>query len=135
MLRANAIAKQPQRRDFPGRRWLSVVLRGMHLVAVMALAAQVLGAPSPAIGPTAIAGAVLITGLAQFALDLWSSPTHLFEVAGASVVFKLGLIAVLATQPAWREPLFWTIVGWSALFSHAPGSFRHADWRTGRRQR
>lgn len=126
MRTAPPIPKRVLRRDFPGRRWLSVVLRGLHLLAVMWLAADILGAPRTPLDHTGIALAVFTTGMAQFVLDLWTSPKHLQEVAGVSVLLKLLLVAAMAATPTWREPLFWTIVVWSVLFSHAPASFRHA---------
>lgn len=126
MRTAPPIPKRVLRRDFPGRRWLSVVLRGLHLLTVMWLAADILGAPRTPLDHTGIALAVFTTGMAQFVLDLWTSPQHLREVAGASVLLKLLLVAAMAAVPAWREPLFWAIVVWSVLFSHAPASFRHA---------
>jgi len=78
------------RGSFPGRRWLIVVLRALHLIAVIALGALLLGAP---------------------AAPGWSHGT----VSGL----------VVATGPApW---LFWALVALSAVVSHAPASFRHAE--------
>lgn len=123
------MAKRILRRDFRGRRWLSVVLRGMHLVAIILLGADILGAPHTPFSHTSAALAVLSTGTALFALDVWSSPQHLLEVSGASVLIKLILVVAMAAAPEWRESLFWTIVAWSVAFSHAPASFRHAVLR------
>ena len=49
-------------RDFPGRRWLSVVLRGAHLVAVIQFSAIVLHAVPDAQLPHA-GVAVLVSGV------------------------------------------------------------------------
>lgn len=106
-------------------RWLGIVLRGVHLTSVIFLGAALL-----ANGTTATpVVAVLVSGVALFALDTWSYPRHLFEVAGASVVLKLVLIAGMAIDPTWQLPLFWVIVFWSVLFSHAPASLRHRRLR------
>ena len=123
------MAKRALRRDFPGRRWLSVVLRGMHLIAIILLGADLFGAPHAPLDHTGAAAAVFVTGALMFGLDLWSSPHHLREVSGASVLVKLALVGTLALVPAWREPIFWTIVVWSVIFSHAPASFRHVMLR------
>lgn len=123
------MAKRALRRDFPGRRWLSVVLRGMHLIAIILLGADLLGTPHAPVDHTGAALAVLATGTVMFALDVWSSPQHLLEVSGASVLIKLVLVAALALVPEWSETLFWTIVAWSVTFSHAPASFRHVMLR------
>ena len=110
---------------FRWRRWLAVALRGVHLCAVIALAADLLkpgGAPY-----TAHAGAiVLASGVLIWLLDLSLHPGHLTEGAGLSMFAKLVLLAWMLAAPGLREPLFWLIVIWSAIFSHAPASFRNA---------
>jgi hypothetical protein len=109
------------------RRWLSVLLRGLHLVTVIGLGAALLGAPvEHAGGIPRLAAAVAASGIAMFALDLWRKPRHLFEVAGFSVLAKLLLVGGMMIEGAPRLTLFWIIVVWSALFSHAPASLRHA---------
>lgn len=111
------------RNTFPLRRWLNVTLRGLHLIAVILLGAALLGAPV-ALG-AATAG-VAATGLAMLALDTWSRPAHLREMAGLSVLLKLGLVAWMAAAPESRFVLFWVVVVGSAVFAHAPAKFRHA---------
>jgi len=118
-------------RDFPGRRWLSVFLRGAHLIAVIAFGAVLLGAPNVPL--TGHAGtAVLVSGVLLWLLDLWHRPVHLAEGAGLSMLIKLALLAGMLVAPDLREPLFWAVVAWSAVFSHAPASFRNARPFSGR---
>jgi hypothetical protein len=105
------------------RRWLHVVLRGLHLTAIVALGAAILGAP---IDLRQSANATLVSGLAMLALDLWGDHDHLRNVAGLSVIAKLGLVAWMAVDADSRVTLFWLVLAWSALFAHAPASFRHA---------
>ncbi|MHB1358023.1 MAG: hypothetical protein ACYCWC_00390 [Rhodocyclaceae bacterium] len=108
-------------------RWLSVLLRGLHLVAVIAFGAALFGAPLDHLGGIGrLAAAVTATGVAMFALDIWQKPSHLLEVAGAGVLAKLLLVGAMMFDGAPRLTLFWIIVVWSALFSHAPATFRHA---------
>ena len=109
-------------RDFPGRRWLSVFLRSAHMVAVIAFAAVLL-TTSPL--PEYSGSAVLITGILIWLLDIWSKPGHLVEGAGLSMLLKLILIVGMIYSPGLRVPLFWIIVVWSGVFSHAPASFRN----------
>lgn len=104
------------------QRWLNVVLRGLHLVAVILLGAGLLGAPVAADHAVLGVGA---TGLAMLALDTWSKPGHLREVSGVSVLVKLVLVGWMAVDPAVRAVLFWLIVTGSAIFAHAPARFRH----------
>ncbi|MBA3034401.1 MAG: hypothetical protein KKF85_01230 [Gammaproteobacteria bacterium] len=109
------------------RRWLSVLVRGMHLVAVIAFGAALFGAPLDHLGGVGrLAAAVTVTGVAMFALDIWRKPSHLLEVAGVGVLAKLLLVGWMMFDSAPRLTLFWIIVVWSALFSHAPATFRHA---------
>ena len=112
-------------RDFRGRRWASVVLRGVHLIAVISFAATLLRAP-PAPLPEHAGSAVLLSGLLVWLLDLWHRPAHLLEGAGLSMLAKLVLVAAMIAWPELRVPLFWIIVAWSVIFSHAPRSFRNA---------
>ena len=111
-------------RDFPGRRWLSVFLRGVHLIAVIQFSATAPRAVPAAESP--FAGiAVLASGALVWLLDLWHRPSHLVEGAGLSMLLKMVLLAWMIAAPGLRVPLFWIIVGWSAVFSHAPSSFRN----------
>jgi hypothetical protein len=106
------------------KRWFGVFLRGLHLAAVITLGASILGAP---IDHHASAMATLFTGLAMMALDAWGNPTYLRQASGLSVVVKLGFVAWLAVDAEHRLALFWLIVIGSAVFAHAPASFRHAE--------
>lgn len=113
-----------RRGDVPGRRWVMVALRTVHLVAVIALGALLLGAPAlPGWSAAWVAGAVLGSGLAMLALDLLAHCDYLRTVAGITVLLKLLLAAILAIAP---EPLwFWGAVVLSAVVSHAPARVRH----------
>jgi hypothetical protein len=104
-------------------RWLNVVLRGLHLIAVIFLGASLLGAPVA--GSLAVVG-VAASGFAMLALDIWKKPGHLRETAGLAVLAKLFLLVWMAASVSSRPFLFWLIVAGSAVFAHAPASFRHA---------
>lgn len=108
-------------RDFPGKRWLNVALRTVHLGGLVLLGAALLGAGP--VGPAA--GVTALSGLAMFAIDTWANPAHLREVAGFGVLVKLLLVGLMATQPAWALSIFWLVLVLSTLLSHAPGAFRH----------
>ncbi|MCG2577415.1 hypothetical protein LZ012_10465 [Dechloromonas sp. XY25] len=108
-------------RDFPGKRWLNVVLRTVHLVGIVLFGAALLGAGSLPLGATVI----VASGLSMLALDTWSKPAHLREIAGFGVLVKLGLIALASALPQMALPAFWTLVVFSTLLAHAPGRVRH----------
>jgi hypothetical protein len=114
------------KRDFPGRRWLAVILRGLHLVTVILLGAAVFGQTAHYDAHDS-GVAVLISGILVWLLDIWSKPEHLRQWAGLSMFIKLGAIAAMVLWPPFYVPLFWLVVIWSAVFSHAPASFRNAE--------
>jgi hypothetical protein len=108
-------------RDFPGRRWLNLGLRAIHLAGIVLLGAALLGCGGIATG----AWLTLFSGLGMFAGDAWANPAHVRELAGFGVLVKLALVAVMAIYPPMALPVFWSILLFSTLLSHAPGSLRH----------
>lgn len=114
---------KPSRNPAPLRRWINVVLRGLHLVAIIVLGAGLVGAP---VASGLAAAGVAASGLAMLILDTWGHPGHLREAAGAAVLAKLALVGWMAIDAGARPVLFWVLVAGSALFAHAPARFRHA---------
>ena len=110
-----------QIRDFPGKRWVNLALRTIHLVGLVLLGAGLLGAGEISTGATI----TFASGFAMLAIDTWANPAHLREVAGFGVLVKLLLVGLMALQPAWGLTIFWIVLGLSTLLSHAPGNFRH----------
>ena len=108
-------------RDFPGRRWLNLSLRTVHLAGIVLLGAALLG--HGATTPGAIV--TLLSGLGMFAGDVWANPAHLREVAGGGVILKLALVALMVAYPDAAPLLFWLTLVLSTLLSHAPGALRH----------
>ena len=113
---------QPQKRS-PLRRWGNVFLRALHLAAVIALGAGLLGAP---VKEDMAAAGVALSGLAMLILDTWGNPGHLREVSGIAVMAKLAFVAWMAADESRRPLLFWGLVVGSTVFAHAPARFRHA---------
>ena len=60
-------------------RWANILLRGLHMAAVVVLGAALLGAPVSA--GRAVA-ALVATGAIMLALDTWRRPGHLLEASG-----------------------------------------------------
>lgn len=108
-------------RDFPGKRWLNVGLRTLHVCGIILLGASL----TTTVPPLLAVLLTVISGGLMFAIDLWANPGHIRETAGFGVVVKLLLVGGMALQPAWAAPLFWLTVVLSTLLSHAPGGFRH----------
>ena len=112
----------------------SIVLRTLHLGAVIALGASLLGAPLPLAHS---GGAALASGLVLFVMELFARRMHAFDLAGLSVLAKLVVVAVVAHWPgaaAHGLAAFWVLVALSSLSSHAPKPVRHwwpwpAHWK------
>ena len=109
-------------RDFPGRRWLGVVLRAAHLAGVVGVGASLVG--GGAMG-SYFPVLLVLSGLTMAALDAWSNPRWLAEPAGLSLLVKFALLGWFLFDEARRPALFWTVLVFSVVFAHAPASFRH----------
>jgi hypothetical protein len=65
---------------------------------------------------------------AALLLDLRAKP-HLFrEVSDGSLIIKFAAGPRMAASDHVREPIFWSILSWSSVFSHAPAKFSHHTW-------
>lgn len=111
-------------RDFPGRRWIVSLLRMLHLAGVVGVGAELL-THAPVAGYDAFVMILVGSGAAMMALDFWSNPQYITQVAGVAVFVKLGLLAWFAADPEQRMWLFWIVLGWSTLAAHAPARIRH----------
>lgn len=110
-------------RDFPGRRWLGVLLRAAHLAGVVGVGAGlVAGGQGAAHGFLVL---MVASGVAMAALDAWSNALWLQELAGISLLVKFVLLGWFVADEAARPALFWLILVFSVVFAHAPASFRH----------
>jgi len=110
-------------RDFPGRRWLSIALRTLHLTGVVVAGAGLFGNNSHSAGAVAL---MLVTGLALYALDCWHHRDLWREVAGVFVALKLAVLIAMLLVPSAAMTLFWILLVSSSVVSHAPHAFRHA---------
>jgi len=111
-------------RDFPGRRWLIVGLRVVHLIGMVgAGAALIHGLPLAAQLPWVLA--LMISGVAMLAIDLWTTPGYLSEMAGGAMLVKIALLFWFVIAPPQQMMLFWAILVLSAVIAHAPAWMRH----------
>jgi hypothetical protein len=113
---------RPSWRESEVERWLSLVLRTVHVAAVVTLGAALLGAP---LARGACGAAVLASGVLLLLQDLWARRIALGELAGAVVIFKLLAVAWVAWAHTHALVVFWVLVGLSSLSSHAPRRWRH----------
>lgn len=106
-------------------RGLSLLLRSLHLAALVGLGAVLLGAD---LDHTTQAMGVLLSGAGLLLVEWWSRPQLFLEGSGLALGFKLLAVAWLSLQPDLQLSLFWAILVWSVLFAHAPRTLRHRRW-------
>jgi len=110
------------KRDFPGRRWLSIALRSLHLAGVVLAGAGIFGNGAHLAFGIAL---MLPTGFALYGIELLRHPDCWREVAGLLTPLKLAALAVMMLAPEFAGPLFWLLLIASSVVSHAPWEFRH----------
>jgi hypothetical protein len=118
-----------RRRSHDAERVLAVAVRTVHLAAVVALGAALLGAP---LGRESAAAVTVGSGGLLLGLDLAAGRIRLGELAGAVVLAKLAAVAWIgftAAGAAVAVPAFWLLLGLSSFSAHLPKGVRH--WRPG----
>lgn len=115
-------------RDFPGRRWLTVVLRAIHLVGVVGTGGALV-AHLPVDASESFALLLVCSGVVMFAADTWSQRGYLRTQAGLAMLLKLLFVGWFFADAARRPALFWIILSYSAIVAHAPARWRHRRWR------
>lgn len=111
------------KRDFPGRRWVNITLRSLHLAGVVLAGVGIFGT-----GTHSAAGLILmlLTGFGLYGIELWHHPVFWREVAGLLTPLKLFTLVVMMLVPDMAGPLFWLLLVSSSVVSHAPYEFRHS---------
>ena len=119
----------PARRSHDAERLFAVAVRTVHLAAVVALGAALLGAP---LAREAAGAVTLGSGLLLLGLDLTAGRIRFGELAGAVVLAKLAAVAWIGFSgpgTAWALPAFWVLLVLSSFSAHLPKGVRH--WRPG----
>jgi len=111
----------PEPRDFPGRRALKILLRGVHVLC----AGILVGAYLFETGQHTWLWAAIVTGSLLLLLDLHESASFLLQVRGIFLVFKLGVLSALPHCGEYKAWVLGFLVVMSVVSSHAPGSIRH----------
>jgi hypothetical protein len=111
-------------RPLPGKRWINIGLRTVHLVGVAGIG----GAYLLGVAAQGWLGYLLLTiasGLAMIAVEVWSEWVWVVQVRGVAILAKLALLVAMAVFPRAAAPLFMLVIVISALASHAPARIRH----------
>jgi hypothetical protein len=114
-----------RKRDFPGKRWVKIGLRSLHLVGLAGVGgAYLYAAAVEAWFPYLLL--TLATGLAMMLLEIWGHGLWLLQMRGLAIVFKLLLLALSMVAPAALDPpLVITVILISGIIAHAPGRLRY----------
>ncbi|TCK05626.1 hypothetical protein [Marinobacterium mangrovicola] len=111
-------------REIPGKRYISLTLRGLHLVGVAGVAGLFLF--QLPFEQWRIYGLMaLASGVLMMAMEIWGDGVWLFQLRGQAVLLKLVLLVLALIWPASAAINFIIIVLLSAFFSHAPGKIRY----------
>ncbi|WP_027854718.1 hypothetical protein [Marinobacterium litorale] len=111
-------------RTLPGKRYISLTLRGLHLVGVAGVAGLFLF-QLPFEQWRFYGLLALVSGVLMMAVEIWGDGVWLFQLRGQAVLLKLVLLAVALIWPGTAAFNFVLIVLISAFFSHAPGKIRY----------
>ena len=115
-------------RQFPGRVWVRVSCRSLHILCIGIYVGGVLFGASAAELTPWLRGAA-VTGGALILTDLYGSLIYLAELRGLAMLAKLALLGVAVALPARRLALLVGLVVFSSVVSHMPSRWRH--WTVG----
>jgi hypothetical protein len=126
-----AVLLPAEGRTFPGKRWVNIGLRTVHLVGIAGAGGGVLfGAPPEACLPYLVATAASGAGL--ILLDLWTSCIWVVQVRGLGILAKLGILACLGALPGYGAHILALASILSSIVAHAPARLRYFSvihWR------
>jgi hypothetical protein len=113
-----------QSRTFPGKRWLNISLRTLHLIGVAGLGgAYLYAAPKELWEPYLWLS--LGSGVALVTTSLYSNGIWLLQLRGLLILFKLGLLGAMLWLPGFSLQLGVTVIVLSSVIAHAPGNVRY----------
>jgi hypothetical protein len=119
-------------RSFPGKRWLNITLRTLHLIGVAGLGgAYLYSAPRGLWEPYLWLS--LSSGSALVAMSLYSNGIWLLQLRGLLILLKLGLLGIMLWLPGFSLQLGMAVIVLSSVISHAPGNVRYYSIWHGRR--
>lgn len=113
------------KRPLPGKRWISIILRSLHLVGIAGLAgAYLFDQPESAWYPYLVLG--VGSGVLLMLKELWVDSIWLYQLRGQLVLFKIFLLGLgvywLESPEAW---IYILVILISGVISHAPGKVRY----------
>lgn len=113
-----------QPRGFPGRRWVNITLRTLHLIGVAGLGGAYLYAVPQALWQPYL-WLTLLSGVGLVAISVYATALWLLQLRGLVIVFKLALLALMLWWPGFSMPLGMLVIVLSSVIAHAPGDVRY----------
>jgi len=107
--------------NFPGKRWLKISCRSLHLLGFAGVFASTLG------GSDALAYWLLtiISGMGLLALEALSNLIWFIQIRAVAMYIKMALLAGFFYYPELAWHILAAMILLSGLISHAPGSVRY----------
>jgi len=119
-------------RGFPGRRWVNIGLRTVHLLGVAGMGGGWLYGADPADWRPFL-WLVLMSGGAMVLLEVAATCLWLLQLRGLAVLAKLLLVALAVRWPETTPWVLVTVIVLSSVFAHAPANVRYFSPFHGRR--
>lgn len=106
------------------KRWTKISLRTIHIASIMGVGGGILFSVDKSLW-ISYWWLAMASGILMMLIDIISNPVWLVQVRGLVIYFKLILLALLGSYPAWDITILMVVVVVSAVISHAPGKLRY----------
>ncbi len=113
-----------QSRTFVGQRWLSILLRTLHLLGIAGMGGGYFYA-SVGDGWLWFLYLALASGVLMMLLSIWSNGIWLLQLRGHAILLKVLLLTLMLAWPEQKAALFVVVIIISGLVAHAPGDVRY----------
>ena len=130
MAKGSLLFPSPSRK-VPGKRYLNIALRSLHLVGIAGLAGHFLY-QLPAAQWIGFLWLGFGAGLAMVLIELYCDGIWLLQLRGQAIVLKVVLLGLVLPWPGLAGPVFVLAILISGFFAHAPGQVRYYSIYHGR---
>lgn len=122
-MKISALLFPKQSRSFKGQRWISIVIRSLHLIGIAGVGAAFLfQLPETQWIPYMVI--TLSSGSAMMLLEIWSNGIWLIQLRGLSTLLKL-LILSTTFIIGLQSYILVAVILVSGIMSHAPAKVRY----------
>nr|WP_067287312.1 hypothetical protein [Marinobacterium profundum] len=118
-------------RKVPGKRYLNIALRSLHLVGIAGLAGHFLY-QLPTAQWLGFLWLGFGAGLSMVLIELYCDGVWLLQLRGQAILLKVFLLGLVIPWPVLMAPVFVLAILISGFFAHAPGNLRYYSLYHGR---